>query len=269
MTRFILGLWLLLGMGALAAADTLRLAVTTSFIDSGLAETLVPEFEAETDIVVQLIAAGTGQALRLGAAGDVDGVVTHSPRAEREFVEAGHGPFRQPFMQSDYVIVGPRADPAQVGAAGTAAEALAEVARLESPFVSRSDNSGTHDRELALWAAADVEPAGGWYREIGAGMGAALNTAAAMDAYTLSDRPTWLNFGNRRDLILLLEGDPALANPYAFLPVSAERHPHVNGAAALRFGDWLAGERGRALISGYRIGGENPFTVPTEESEPE
>ncbi|MEM7491050.1 MAG: substrate-binding domain-containing protein [Pseudomonadota bacterium] len=243
-----------------ALAEDLRMAVTTSFNNSGLADVLIPEVEADTGIILQLLVVGTGQALRLGAAGDVDAVLVHSKAAEEAFVADGSGTHRREIMYNDFVVVGPADDPAGIAGAATAAEALTRIAEAEAPFVSRGDDSGTHKAELRLWESSGIEPDGAWYRPVGAGMGAALNTAAGMGAYVLSDRASWLNFGNRDGMVIGFEGDPVLFNQYAYLPVNPERHPHVNADAAARFEDWLTSGRAAELIDGYRVAGERLFT---------
>lgn len=243
-----------------AVAEDLRIAVTTSFNNSGLSDILLPEIKADLDIDVRLLVVGTGQALRLGAAGDVDAVLVHSRSAEEAFIADGNAPHRREIMYNDFVVIGPASDPAGVTSTDTATDALQAIARAEAGFVSRGDDSGTHKKEVSLWRAAGAEPAGRWYRSVGAGMGAALNAASAMNAYILADRASWLKFGNKGDLALLFAGDPALFNQYAFLPVSIEKHPHVNRNAARRLEDWLAGERAKALIDGYTLNGERLFT---------
>ncbi|TFL19355.1 substrate-binding domain-containing protein [Jannaschia formosa] len=244
-----------------ASAETMRMAVTTSFDASGLAEVLLPEIAAETGIEVQLLVVGTGQALRLGEAGDVDAVLVHSRTAEEAFVEAGHATHRREIMYNDFVLIGPTGDPAGIAGAPDAAAALTRIAESRAPFVSRGDDSGTHKAELALWDAAGIAPEGAWYRPTGSGMGAALNTTVAMGAYILSDRATWLNFGNREGMAVLFEGDPALFNQYAYLPMNPARHPHVASGAAMAVEDWLTSEKGQALISGFTIAGERLFTA--------
>ena len=243
-----------------AGAETMRMAVTTSFESSGLADVLLPAIREDTGIDVLLLVVGTGQALRLGASGDVDAVLVHSRAAEDAFVAAGHAPYRREVMWNDFVVIGPEGDPAGAGAAADAAGALVAVAGAGAPFVSRGDDSGTHRVERALWAkvGADPEDFGPWYREIGAGMGAALNAAAAMGAYTLSDRGSWLA-GPREGLAIAFEGDPALANQYAYLPIDPGKGTHVAAEAAARLEDWLTGPRARALIDGHRVGGERLF----------
>ena len=244
-----------------AAERTMRMAVTTSFEASGLADVLLPAIEADTGVAVQLVVVGTGQALRLGAAGDVDAVLVHSREAEEAFVAQGHAPHRREVMYNDFVLVGPSDDPAGASRAETAAGALTAVAEAGAAFVSRGDDSGTHKAELALWSRAGLEPEafGRWYRETGSGMGAALNTAAGMGAYVLSDRASWLAEG-RRGLSILFEGDPALFNQYAYLPVADARHPE----AAAMVEAWLTSERAATLIDGHRVGGERLFTFNAE-----
>lgn len=251
----------LLALGVLAAApaaaETMRMAVTTSFEASGLADALLPEIEADTGVEVQLVVVGTGQALRLGQARDVDAVLVHSRAAEEAFVAEGHAPHRREIMHNDFVLVGPEDDPAGAAPATAATEALAAVAGAEAPFVSRGDDSGTHKAELALWAAAGLDPEafGPWYRQTGSGMGAALNTAAGMGAYTLSDRGSWLA-APREGLAVLFEGDPALFNQYAYLPVAGAEEAE----AAADVEAWLTSDRARGLIDGHRVGGERLFT---------
>jgi tungstate transport system substrate-binding protein len=248
-------------IGTAAHAEVLRMAVTTSFNNSGLAEVLLPEIEQDTGLDVQLLVVGTGQALRLGAAGDVDAVLVHARPAEEAFVAEGAGTHRREIMYNDFVLVGPAGDPAGIRESASAAEALARISAAEVPFVSRGDDSGTHKAELGLWDMAGMVPEGAWYRAVGAGMGAALNTAAGMGAYILSDRASWLNFGNKAGMEIAYAGDPALFNQYAYLPVNAERHPHVNRGAAARLEAWLVSERGQALIDGYRLEGEQLFVA--------
>ncbi|MBO6624737.1 MAG: substrate-binding domain-containing protein [Roseicyclus sp.] len=244
-----------------AMAETVRMAVTTSFENSGLADVLLPEIQAELGIEVELLVVGTGQALRLGEAGDVDAVLVHSRPAEIAFVEAGHATHWREIMYNDFVLIGPSADPARMASAQTAADALARIAEAEALFVSRGDNSGTHQKELALWTSAGVDPEdlGRAYNAVGAGMGAALNTASGLNAYILSDRATWLTFGNQADLALLFSGDPEMFNPYSLLPVNPDRHPHVNNAAVMQLEDWLVGPRGEELINAYTVEGQTLF----------
>ncbi len=261
MKPLLLALCLATFSSALAAAETLRMAVTTSFHNSGLADVLLPQIAQDIEIEVQLLVVGTGQAIRLGAAGDVDALLVHARRAEEGFVAAGHGTHRREIMYNDFVIIGPSSDPAAVAGASSAAEALQRIATAEAPFVSRGDDSGTHQKEVSLWQAAGADPERfpGWYKPVGAGMGAALNTAAGMGAYILADRASWLNFGNKGDLALLFAGDAALFNQYSYLPVNPARHPHVRHRLAQQLEDWLVSDRAKRLINGYTIGGEALF----------
>lgn len=240
-------------------AETMKLAVTTSFHNSGLSDVLLPAIAQDTGLEVQLLVVGTGQALRLGQAGDVDAILVHSKAAEEAFVAAGYGTHRREIMYNDFVFIGPASDPAQVAQAETAAVALQAIAQSQSAFVSRGDDSGTHKKELSLWAEAGVPPEGAWYKAVGAGMGASLNTASGLDAYIMSDRASWLNFNNKGDLALLFSGDPALFNQYAYLPVNPKRHPHVKGEAALALEAWLTSLKAATLINGYMIDGEPLF----------
>ncbi len=247
-------------LGSAAWAESLKLAVTTSFHNSGLSDILLPAIKEDTDIDVQLLVVGTGQALRLGEAGDVDAILVHSRAAEEAFVAAGYGTRRREIMYNDFVMIGPADDPARIGEAGTAADALALIAQAQATFVSRGDDSGTHKKELSLWDASGATRGGDWYRPVGAGMGAALNTAAGMDAYILADRASWLNFGNKAGLDLLFAGDPALFNQYAYIPVNPGRHAHVKADLAIALEDWLTSDRAKELIDNYMINGETLFT---------
>jgi len=242
-------------------SDTLRLAVTTSFQNSGLAEVLLPQVRTDTGVDVQLLVVGTGQALRLGQAGDVDAVLVHSREAETAFVAAGHATRRTEIMYNDFVLVGPTADPAGAAQAQTAIEALSNVQSEMSRFVSRGDDSGTHRKERALWQDAGFDPDefGRWYAQVGAGMGASLNTAAGLDAYILTDRASWLNFKNKTGLSLIYEGDPVLFNQYTYLPINSARHPHINSGAAEALEAWLTSDVARDLINGHRMAGEQLF----------
>lgn len=246
---------------AAQAADVMKMAVTTSFHNSGLADVLLPEIRTALDLEVQLLVVGTGQALKLGRAGDVDAILVHSKQAEEAFVAEGYGTHRREIMYNDFVFIGPKDDPAAVGVAGDAADSLQRIAGTEARFVSRGDDSGTHKKELSLWRSADLNPDGfgRWYNAVGAGMGAALNTASGMNAYILSDRASWLNFGNKGDLALLFSGDPVLFNQYAYLPVNPALHGHVQADLAKKLEGWLVSEDAKALIDGYTIDGETLF----------
>jgi len=242
-------------------AEDLKLAVTTSFENSGLADILLPRIAADIGIEVQLIVVGTGQALKLGEQGDVDAVLVHSRAAEEAFVAAGFGTHRREIMYNDFVILGPSADPAGAKAALAAPEALRAIAEAGAHFVSRGDDSGTHKMELGLWHAAGITPEGRWYRAVGQGMGAALNAASEMNAYILAG---WLNFANKGELAIAFEGDPVLFNQYALLPVSPARHPYVKAAAVAALEDWLTSDIAKALIEGYAIQGQKLFVFNAE-----
>ncbi len=261
--RALVCLALLLASPAVAQ-DTMRMAVTTSFHNSGLSEVLLPLAEEQIDLRVDLIIVGTGQALRLGRAGDVDAILVHSRAAEEAFVADGFGTHRREIMYNDFVVIGPADDPAGVRDAETATDALSRILQSEAPFASRGDESGTHLREKSLWEAAGLQPDGAWYRALGSGMGATLNTAVGMQAYVLSDRASWLNFGNKSGLEILFEGDPALFNQYAYLPVDPDRHPHVRADLAARFEEWLTSPEIQETIGGYQLNGEVLF-VPNAE----
>lgn len=243
------------------SADEMRMAVTTSFDNSGLAEILVPAIKADLGIDLRLLVVGTGQALKLGEAGDVDAVLVHSKTAEEAFVAAGHGLHRREIMYNDFVLIGPATDTADIKNATGAGFALDRIATAQAPFVSRGDDSGTHQAERALWAVAGLDPDrfGPWYHSVGAGMGAALNTAAGLDAYIVADRASWLNFGNKGDLTLLYFGDPALFNQYAFLPVNPSKNAKVRNDLAIKLEAWLTSPRAAELINGYAINGEPLF----------
>ena len=249
------------GVALQAMADEMKLAVTTSFHNSGLADVLLPEIKADLDLDVQLLVVGTGQAIRLGEAGDVDAILVHSKKAEDAFLKGGFGTHRREIMYNDFVFIGPKDDSAGIMHATSAVDALQKIAGAQAVFVSRGDDSGTHKKELNLWSKAgfDTDMFGGWYRAVGAGMGAALNTASGMGAYIMSDRASWLNFGNKGDLALLYSGDPVLFNQYAFLPVSPDKHSHVKPDLAAKLETWLVSDKAKALINGYRINGEALF----------
>ncbi|MGB0713462.1 MAG: substrate-binding domain-containing protein [Gammaproteobacteria bacterium] len=252
---------LLLG-GAPVLADTkpIRLATTTSTENSGLLAYLLPEFSAATGEQVHVIAVGTGKALRMGRDGDVDVVLVHAPSAEEQFVNEGHGVERHAVMFNDFVIVGPKNDPAGVAAGKSASEALRAIASSQAGFISRGDDSGTHKKERALWTLAKTHPDGPWYREAGQGMGKVLQIASETDAYTLTDRGTWLAIKAKSHLGLLFEGDPVLFNPYGIIRVSDTKYPDLNHAGAERLITWLTGDAGQQLIAAFRLHGEQLFT---------
>ena len=244
-------------------ADVMRIAVTTSFENSGLADVLLPAIKDDLDLDVQLLVVGTGQALRLGEAGDVDAILVHSKAAEEAFVAAGHGTHRREIMYNDFVVVGPKSDEAGVGAAANAADALGRIVAADrAPFVSRGDDSCTHKAELAVWTLAgiDIAALGLRYQSVGAGMGAALNTAVGLNAYVFSDRASWLNFGNKGGLVLLYQGDPALFNQYAYLPINPSKNSHIRNDLAMQLEGWLTSQKASTLIDDYQIAGEKLFT---------
>ncbi len=251
---------------------SITVASTTSTEQSGLFGHILPLFTRDTGIAVRVVALGTGQALDVGRRGDADVVFVHDRVAEERFVAEGSGGPRRHVMYNDFVVAGPAADPAGVRGERNAAGALRRIAAAGAPFVSRGDRSGTHAAELRLWEAAGVDPGaagrGRWYREVGQGMGPALNTAAAMNAYVLADRGTWLAFRNRQDLGILVEGDPRLFNQYGVMAVNPERHPHVKAADARRFVEWLVSPAGQEAIGGYRINGERLFFPNADRPEP-
>jgi tungstate transport system substrate-binding protein len=240
----------------------ITVASTTSTQNSGLFAYLLPQFTAETGIEVHVVAVGTGQAIRIATNGDADVLLVHHEASERKFVEDGLGVARHPVMHNDFVLVGPAADPAGIRGMDDVAAALRRVGDSGDIFVSRGDDSGTHKKELELWQAAGLDPrpaSGTWYREAGSGMGATLNTAGAMGGYTLTDRASWVSFGNKRDLVILVEGDARLHNPYTAIVVNPERHPHVHAREAQRFVDWLVSARGQEAIAAFRVDGQQLF----------
>jgi tungstate transport system substrate-binding protein len=247
-----------LGLAA-QEADYIIVASTTSTEQSGLFGHILPIFEEEAGITVRVVAQGTGQALETGRRGDADVVFVHARALEEQFVEAGYGVARFEVMYNDFILVGPGDDPAGIAEADSAADAVAAIAGAEAPFASRGDDSGTHVSEMSLWQSAGIEPVGAWYRETGSGMGPTLNTAAQMNAYVLTDRGTWLSFGNPGALEVLFAGDPVLFNPYGAILVNPEMHPHVRAAAGQAFIDWLISPKGQDAIASYRLGGEQLF----------
>jgi tungstate transport system substrate-binding protein len=236
-----------------------RMATTTSTDNSGLFDVIQPVFERELDIRVHVIAVGTGKALELGRRGDVDVVLVHARPAEEAFVSAGYGLERHEIMYNDFVIVGPKADPAGVRGLQDAGKALARIAAATATFISRGDDSGTHKKENAIWQQSGVTPAGDWYRQVGQGMGKTLQIAGELDGYTLVDRGTWLAYRSRSPLQLLVAGGEELKNPYGIIAVNPERFPDVNHAAVQRLIDWFGTDRAHALIAGYKVDGEQLF----------
>ena len=258
MKRIFLTAVLGLALG-LAQAESITMASTTSTEQSGLFGHLLPEFKKASGIDVKVVAVGTGQAIDMARRGDADVLFVHDQVAEEKFVADGFAVKRYPVMYNDFVLIGPKRDPA--GARGKdIGAALKKVAALNAPFISRGDKSGTHAAELRYWKQAGLEGAkGSGYKECGCGMGPALNIAASSSAYVLADRGTWLNFKNRADLAVLVEGDSKLFNQYGVMVVNPARHPHLNAAGAQKFVDWITSPAGQATIAGYKIGGEQVF----------
>jgi tungstate transport system substrate-binding protein len=247
----------------LAAQDQyITVASTTSTQSSGLFEYLLPKFENETGIKVRVIAVGTGQALDMGRRGDADVVFVHDKVAEEKFVAAGYGVGRKEVMYNDFVIIGPKADPAKIAGDDDVLAALKKIKAAQASFVSRADKSGTHAAELRYWKAAGIDIAkekGPWYKETGSGMGPALNTASGLNGYIFSDRGTWLNFKNRGDLEILVEGDKRLFNQYGIMLVNPAKHPHVKKTYGELFVNWVASPVGQRAIADYKINGEQLF----------
>ena len=255
-------LMMLGGVPAFAQDQSIVVASTTSTQDSGLFDHILPLFEGKTGIDVKVVAQGTGQALDTGRRGDADVVFVHAKAQEEKFIEEGFGVKRFDVMYNDFVLVGPKSDPAGVSGTEDIAAALVAIQEKNAPFVSRGDKSGTHSAELRLWKDAGVDIAtakGDWYKEIGQGMGAALNTAVAMNAYVLSDRATWLSFENRGELDIAVEGDKRLFNQYGVMLVNPEKHPSVKAEAGQQFIDWLVSPEGQKAIGEYKIGGKQLF----------
>jgi tungstate transport system substrate-binding protein len=247
---------------ALAQDKSIVVASTTSTQDSGLFGHLLPMFKAKTGIDVKVVAQGTGQALDTARRGDADVVFVHAKPAEEKFLSEGFGVKRYPVMYNDFVLIGPKGDPAGVKGSKDIVAALGAIKAKGADFISRGDKSGTHQAELNLWKVAGIDIAkdkGPWYKEIGQGMGAALNTASASNAYVLADRGTWLSFKNRGDLVISVEGDKRLFNQYGVMLVSPEKHPSVKKDLGQQFIDWLVSSEGQKAIADYKINGEQLF----------
>jgi tungstate transport system substrate-binding protein len=245
-----------------AQEKSIVVASTTSTQDSGLFGHILPLFKAKTGIDVKVVAQGTGQALDTGRRGDADVVFVHAKEQEEKFVADGFGVKRFDVMYNDFVLVGPKSDPAKVRANKDIAAGLRAISERAAPFISRGDKSGTHTAELALWKAAGLDPSStkpAWYREIGQGMGAALNTASAMGAYVLTDRGTWLSFKNKGELEIVLEGDKRLFNQYGIILVNPAKHAHVKKDLGQQFIDWVISTEGQSAIRSYQINGEQLF----------
>ena len=244
------------------AQKFITVSSTTSTENSGLFKHLLPIFEKKTGIDVRVIAQGTGQALDTARRGDADVVFVHAKAAEEKFIAEGHGVKRYPVMYNDFVLVGPKSDPAKVAGGKDITEALRKIKAANVPFVSRGDRSGTHMAELRLWKAAGINidaDKGAWYRSLGQGMGASLNTASSMNGYILTDRGTWISFKNRGDLTILVEGDKRLFNQYGVILVNPVRHPNVKKDLGQQFIDWIISPEGQKAIAEYKIGGQQLF----------
>jgi tungstate transport system substrate-binding protein len=249
-------------LSAVAADRFITVASTTSTDNSGLFRYLLPLFQQDTGMAVRVVAVGTGQAIELAQRGDADVLFVHHKPSEEKFVAEGFGMARFDVMYNDFVVVGPGADPAGVRGMTDVVAALAQVAAKQAIFVSRGDDSGTHKLELSLWQAAGVNvsaASGTWYRESGGSMGATLNTASGLDAYSLTDRGTWISFKNRGNLAILSEGDRRLFNQYGVILVNSTRHPHVKATDGQTFIDWLLSDKGQQAIAAFRIEGEQAF----------
>jgi len=256
MIRLVLVLCCLAGI---AQADRLLLQSTTSTQNSGLYDHILPLFEAETGIDVQVVAVGTGQAIRNAQNGDADVLIVHAKAAEEAFVAAGYGLKRHELMYNDFVLLGPKDDPAGVYGSKTISEALQRVAGAGARFVSRGDDSGTHQKELSLWAAAGIKTGGSGYLESGSGMGATVRMATELGAYTLSDRATWIAYRAKDDTTIVYEGDPPLNNQYSVILINPARHDHINAAEAKIFRDWLLSEQGQDAIGAFRVADQQLF----------
>jgi tungstate transport system substrate-binding protein len=261
--RALAAAWLcLLAGSALAENPFITVASTTSTEESGLFGYLLPVFTQATGIEVRVVAVGTGQALKIGERGDCDVVFVHDRPAELAFVEKGFGVDRRDVMYNDFVLVGAKSDPAHVGGGKDIVAAFRKIAEAKAPFVARGDDSGTSKAELRLWKEAGIDPkaaGGGWYRDTGSGMGPTLNTTAAMDGYTLSDRGTWLSFKNKQNLTIVIKGDRRLFNQYGVMLVNPAKHPNVKQELGRKLIDWLVSAAGQQTIADYKINGHQLF----------
>jgi tungstate transport system substrate-binding protein len=256
------GALLLAAPQAMAQDKSIVVASTTSTQDSGLFGYLLPIFTQKTGITVKVVAQGTGQALDTARRGDADVVFVHAKAQEEKFLAEGHGVKRFPVMYNDFIIAGPKSDPAKIKGTKDVAAALKKIKDSQATFISRGDRSGTHSAELRLWKAAGIDiekDKGAWYKSIGQGMGAALNTAQASNAYVLSDRATWIHFKNKGDLEIVVEGDNRLFNQYGVMLVNPVKHPNVKKDLGQQFIDWLTSPEGQKAIAGYKINGQELF----------
>ena len=252
----------LMAVSVQAADRSITLASTTSTEQSGLFGYVLPLFEAQTKIHVNVVAVGTGQALKIGERGDADALLVHDRAGEEKFMAEGHGMDRRPVMYNDFIIVGPKSDSAGIRALRSAKEAFAEIAEAKAGFASRGDDSGTHRMELRQWKATEIKPGGEWYRETGQAMGPTLNMAGELNAYTLTDRATWANFKAKRDLEVLVEGDPSLYNPYSSILVNPAKSPKIKAADARTWHEWITTAPGQKAIQSFKIDGQQVFFLP-------
>ncbi len=263
MKSWLLGLLLSLLFAAPGlTVEHLRLATTTSTDNSGLLAALLPPFEQANNCQVDVIAVGTGKAIKLGETGDVDVVLVHARSKEDKFVEEGYGVDRRDVMYNDFVLLGPASDPAGINGVNDVVAAMSKIAAAKVPFVSRGDDSGTHSREKQLWKAAGIIPQGGWYLEAGRGMGEVIIMAGERQGYTLSDRGTYLAFKGKTEMRIVSAGDKRLFNPYGVIMVNPQRHPHVQVDLARKFLDYLTSDQAKSLITGFHKAGEQLFYVP-------
>jgi tungstate transport system substrate-binding protein len=262
MSKILIAALLILYVSVPAVAQPhIRLATTTSTDNSGLLSVLLPPFEQKYNVKIDVIAVGSGKALKLGENGDVDVVLVHARNAEDEFIEKGFGVNRRDVMYNDFVIVGPKDDPAGIKEKATAAEALSAIAETKAPFISRGDNSGTHQKEKDLWKSAGIQPEGAWYMEAGQGMGAILTIADEKNAYTLTDRGTLLAYTDKLDLVVLFEGDPELFNPYGIIAVNPAVHPYVDYMGAMMLIAWITSPEGQKIIGSFKVNNQ-PLFIP-------
>ena len=251
-----------LSVGNALAAGSIIVQSTTSTANSGLYDHLLPMFKKKTGITVNVVAVGTGQAIKNAKNGDGDVLLVHAKPAEEKFVADGFGVKRFDVMYNDFIFVGPPSDPAGVKSTSTAIDALKKIAASKALFASRGDNSGTHKKEVALWKATGLDPkqgSGEWYRETGSGMGATLNAAVGMGAYAMTDRGTWISFKNKGDYEIVLEGDDGLFNQYGIMLVNPKKHPNVKTKEGQQFIDWILSKEGQDAIADYKLGGEQLF----------
>jgi tungstate transport system substrate-binding protein len=251
--------FLIIVTGQVVAQERMRLATTTSTDNTGLLQVILPPFEKMCAITVDVIAVGTGKAIKLGEDGNVDLILVHAPEAEEQFVKAGYGVNRRAVMHNDFILLGPKSDPAKIQGEKDIAKAFANIAQTGSLFVSRGDDSGTHKKEKEIWNAAGVDPGSTWYLEAGQGMGTVLQMAHEKLAYTISDRGTYLAYRPKIDLIIISEGDPALYNPYGVIAVNPARHPQVNYVKAMALIGWLTSPECQKMIGQFTKGGEVLF----------